>query len=188
MPIWSCDFVGNLVTIDFHGDTLEACLKDGKVWVNLNLLCEAMGVDLSTQRRKLKKEAWARLVIMTKRAEDVKQRDFMVIDLDTLTGWLFSINAGKVREEIREKLVRYQREAARVLADYFFKRPAPAASTVPAVPDASRDARLVQADLLRSLVISQIAQEHQLVVMYGQLGDVAGLADAAHSEGDVSSK
>lgn len=163
---------GNLVTVDFYGDTLEACQQDGKVWVNLNRLCEAMGVDMSTQRRKLKKEAWACLVIMTKQAEDGQRRDFTVIDLDTMTGWLFTINAGKVRKEIREKLVRYQQEAVRVLADHFFKRPA---STVPAVPDASGDVRLIQADLMRGLVVAQIAQEKNLEI-------VAGLAVAANED------
>lgn len=116
---------GELVRIDFYGDTLEACQRDGKVWVSLNRLCEAMGVDIEGQRKKIKKAEWATSDIIAGVAEDGKRRDVTVIDLDTLPGWLFSLNAGKVREEVRAKLVRYQREAARVLADHFTKRTAP---------------------------------------------------------------
>jgi len=39
-----------------------------------------------------------------------------------VAGWLFSINAGKVRRELRAKLALYQRECADVLADHFVGR------------------------------------------------------------------
>ena len=58
-----------------------------------------------------------------------------MLDLDTLPGWMFSIDARKVKEQVRDKLARYQREAARVLAARFspgFSSSPAAAGSTPA--------------------------------------------------------
>jgi hypothetical protein len=39
--------------------------------------------------------------------------------LDTLSGWLFGINANRVKGELRERVIRYQEECCRVLAQAF---------------------------------------------------------------------
>jgi hypothetical protein len=107
-----------LVKVSFHGDELEA-LKDeaGKVWVSLRRCCENLGIDVDSQRKKLKGKGWACTVENTVHDSSGRQQQLTMIDLDTLPGWLFSIDARKVKEQVREKLARYQREAARVLAD-----------------------------------------------------------------------
>ena len=43
----------------------------------------------------------------------------LCLPLDYLNGWLFGINASRVKDDIRERLLRYQRECYRVLADAF---------------------------------------------------------------------
>ena len=48
-----------LVTIGFHGDTLEGIECDGKVWASLLRFSENLGVNPDGQRRKLKNKAWA---------------------------------------------------------------------------------------------------------------------------------
>ena len=42
-----------------------------------------------------------------------------------INGWLFGINANRVKEELRERLIQYQRECYRVLADAFVNRTMP---------------------------------------------------------------
>lgn len=113
----------SLVKVQFHGDTLDAVRDDGgTVWVSLRRCCENLGLSIDTQARKLKSKAWATTTEMMVDCPDGSQRSAFCIDLDTLPGWLFSIDARKVKEHVREKLARYQKEAARVLADHFFKR------------------------------------------------------------------
>jgi hypothetical protein len=46
------------------------------------------------------------------------------LPLDYLNGWLFGINVNRVKAEIRERLIPYQKECYRVLAEAF-KRPLP---------------------------------------------------------------
>lgn len=115
-----------LVKIPFYGDELDA-VQDvgGKVWVSLRRCCENLGLDAEGQRKKLKAKAWACTEEKSVQLPgDTQSRSVAMIDLDTLPGWLFSIDARKVKEQIREKLARYQREAARVLADHFYGRKA----------------------------------------------------------------
>ena len=44
------------------------------------------------------------------------------LPLDYLNGWMFGINASRVREELSGRLLRYQRDCYRILADAFFNR------------------------------------------------------------------
>lgn len=111
-----------LVQVPFHGDVLDAVQDGDKVWVSLRRCCENLGIDFASQLAKLKNKAWATIVENTMDSPDNSQRKVACIDLETLPGWLFSIDTRKIRESMREKLVKYQREAARVLADHFFRR------------------------------------------------------------------
>ncbi len=81
------------------------------MWVSIRRECENLGLDFSNQLKKLKSKAWAVVVENTTTGSDGKTYQMVCCDLDTLPGWLFSIDARKVKESIREKLARYQREA-----------------------------------------------------------------------------
>jgi hypothetical protein len=124
-----------IVSVPFHGDALDAFALDGKTWVSLKRICEALGVDMESQRRKLKSKPWACTVISTVQV-DGQGRDLTMIDLDTLPMWLATIDVRRVAEESREKLTRYQREAARVLADHFYRRVPASTPPAPAIPPA----------------------------------------------------
>lgn len=111
--------------IPFHGDTLEAVQRDGKVWVSVKRVCESLGIDLKSQHRKLQSCSWAVMVIMTTTAPDGQMYETSVIQLDSLPMWLATINVRKVAEDIRPKLTAYQREAAEVLRRHFLGDPKP---------------------------------------------------------------
>jgi hypothetical protein len=111
-----------MVQVPFYGDVLEATEDSGKVLIHLRRACDNLGLSMEGQLKKLKSKPWATVNEMFTVAEDGKRRSVTMIDLDTLPGWLFSIDARKVKEHVREKLARYQKEAARVLAEHFFGR------------------------------------------------------------------
>lgn len=109
-----------LTCVQFHGDTIEAVRDDaGTVWVVLRRLCENLGVSMQGQLAKLANQDWVVRNDIITRDTSGRQQTLVAIDLETLPGWLFSINANKVRPEVKDKLRRYQREAAQVLADHF---------------------------------------------------------------------
>ncbi|MBN9119053.1 MAG: hypothetical protein J0I06_07820 [Planctomycetes bacterium] len=73
---------------------------DGKVWVSLRRCCENLGLDVENQRKKLRAKAWAVAVENTATDPDGKTYTVTCVDLDTLPGWLFSIDPRKVKEEV----------------------------------------------------------------------------------------
>lgn len=149
-----------MVPVQFHGDTLLAVKdEDGKVWVSLRKCCESLGVPTEKQIRKLKSKPWATMALRAMVADDGNVRQMSMIDLDTLPGWLFSIDARKVKEDVREKLARYQKEAARVLADHFF----------------GRRGQSVPVDTTQQLLGLLVQSHQQMTAMFGQV--VTALSD-----------
>ena len=45
--------------------------------------------------------------------------DMLALPLDHLNGWLFGVNADRVKPGVRERLIRYQRDRHRVLTQAF---------------------------------------------------------------------
>lgn len=117
----------DLIKIDFYGDELLATQDEtGEVHVALRRMCENLGLDPKSQHEKLKRSAWATMVMITTVAEDGKQRAMSMLPLRAVPMWLAGIDVERVGAHVREKLVRYQLEAAEVLARHFMPKTAPA--------------------------------------------------------------
>lgn len=114
-----------LVRVPFHGDEIEVLKRGEDHWLPLRPLCERFGVDVEGQRKKLKAAPWATTEMISVVAEDGKTREVACLNLRSLAGWLFSIRASKVKPEVREALVRYQREAADALYRHFAQTSTP---------------------------------------------------------------
>lgn len=120
--------------VDFYGDNIPAVLVqvdeegDNLVYVPLRPLCDFLGLNWSAQTRRLRRDAvltdMASTVAVT--ATDGRQRSMICLPLDYLNGWLFGINASRVKEPLRDKVIRYQRECYRILSEAFIDRPLPA--------------------------------------------------------------
>ncbi len=89
-------------------------------------VCDSVGVDFGSQLKKLKTRSWSCVVQITMQIEDGQRREFTMIDLDTLHGWLVSLNENKLALDQRFNLVRYQKEAVAALRKHFHGDPAPA--------------------------------------------------------------
>ena len=108
--------------VNVCGADLEACNADGLVHVSVKRVCEALGIDDDAQRVKLQNQPWAATLMIKATAPDGKKYEAFCIELDSLPMWLATIHAGKVKPEARARLVAFQCEAKRVLADHFFGR------------------------------------------------------------------
>ncbi len=112
-----------LITVPFHGDTIDTTQDDEGVWVGLRRACKGLGVSFQGQVAKLRDKEWATLKTVLTVAEDGRRREVMMIHLDSLPMWLATIESGRVKPASRPKVIRYQKECARVLRDHFFKAP-----------------------------------------------------------------
>jgi len=112
--------------VDFYGDDIIAVLVDVNgeehVYIPVRPICTYLGLSWSGQSERIKRDLVlseeARFVRVT-RTNLGGNPNILCLPLDFLNGWLFGINAARVKEEHREKVVRYQRECYRILAEAF---------------------------------------------------------------------
>ena len=112
--------------ISFYEDEILAVkTEDDEVYVPIRPMCELLGVSWSGQNERIKRDLVlsevARIVRVTRTNSKGGNPNVLALPLPMLHGWLFGINASRVKEEIREKLVRYQRECYAVLSEAFLE-------------------------------------------------------------------
>lgn len=110
-----------LVTVDFHGQSLVAILMDGKPYVAIKPICENIGLQWEAQQKRIQRTPVLKSTMpMTDMfAQDGKLRKMVCIPLTKLNGWLFGVDANRVRDEIKPRLTQYQEECFDVLFQHF---------------------------------------------------------------------
>ena len=107
--------------VPFYGDELVAVQQpDEAVFIVFNRICDALGFKRWSQARRIQAHSVLStgFVTLTIQTEGGPQ-DAQCLKLDLLPLWLAGVQASKVKAELREKLVRYQTEAAGVLWQAF---------------------------------------------------------------------
>ena len=111
----------------FYDDELTAVVVDvdGRqvVYVPIRPICDFLGIDWSAQRQRINRDPILsrHFVVVTTTKSGRGNPNVLALPLDYLNGWLFGINANRVNEDVRDKLLRYQEECYRVLADAFLQ-------------------------------------------------------------------
>ena len=100
---------------------IMATEHNGKPFVPLRPMCEAIGVDVDGQRRKLDQAGWARTELISVRDSAGRMQKAVALDADHVPMWLATIQVSRVAEAARPVLIAYQREAATALRDYFYR-------------------------------------------------------------------
>lgn len=110
-----------LVSIPFHGQTVQSVEFDGKPYVAFKPIVENLGLGYGSQTQKLKGKSWATVTNIVTVGADGKNREMTCIDLRTLTMWLATIDENRVSEEARPLVVAYQNEVADAIESYWAK-------------------------------------------------------------------
>ncbi len=112
--------MNSIEQVFFYGDTLQAIRSEGG-WVVLRTMCEALGLSAHGQAERLSRQPWATTRVMRAVGADGRARDMLCLDVETVGTWLVTIDASRMKDaSLRSKVVRYQCEAKRVLANHFF--------------------------------------------------------------------
>jgi transglutaminase-like putative cysteine protease len=108
--------------ITFHGTELLTAQDDsGKVYVAMKPIIEGMGLSWGNQSQKLvEDERYS--VIRIPFATEGGVQEMLCLAADQLPAFLYSINPNKVRKDLREKIIAFQRETFAVINDYWNRK------------------------------------------------------------------
>ncbi len=109
------------INVPFHGDTLYLVNRNGEAFTPMKPIVDGMGLAWAPQHEKLKHRFGSTITEIVMVAGDGKKRAMTCLALRKLAGWLHTINVGKVRPELRDKVARYQEECDDVLYQYWTK-------------------------------------------------------------------
>jgi hypothetical protein len=111
----------------FYDDEIVAVLvqedKQEEVYVPLRQICDYLGLAFSGQRTRINRDPVlsesVRIVTVTIMNPQGGNPNVLCMPLKFLPGWLFGISVNRVRPELQDKIIRYQREAYDVLWEAF---------------------------------------------------------------------
>lgn len=121
-------------TVVFYGDELMAVMVmiegQNRVFVPLRPICDFLGVSWQGQHRRIMDDVVMSEVIMSVNVmlTDIepgnrvpKNSQMLCLPLEYINGFLFGINPKRVKPEIAQKLISYQRECYHILANAFLE-------------------------------------------------------------------
>jgi hypothetical protein len=103
---------------EFYGEVYVAYLaSDRQFYISLNDLCRGLGVDARSQRRRIQDdEAIAdkllNLPLETPYQEGTRTKEVACLNLRALPYWLGTIDARRVKDDIRPKVILFKRDFA----------------------------------------------------------------------------
>ena len=109
--------------VDFYGDSIRGLIVatdvQPTVYVPLRPLCDYLGLDWSAQYRRLHRDPVLRDVIqpvaIMATGSGSDEQEMVCLPLEFIPGWLFTINAARVKPELQAKITHYRRECFTVL-------------------------------------------------------------------------
>lgn len=152
--------MNTLQSVRFHGDTIQVTQKDNEPYVAMKPIVENMGLDWSGQYSKLNhnRKRWS-VEKISMVALDNRKRSSVCIPLRKLPGYFATINANKVRNDLRKKIILYQNECDDALWEYW-----KGAQFHPDLP--------VQTNSVDPVLVGLLSKvpKHRLSYVYGYLG------------------
>lgn len=134
---------GKIVTVDFRSDTLFAVERDDGVYVAVAPICRSLGISVNKQRERIQNDpVLSEGGTVTVLPSTGGMQDTFCLRLDLINGWLFTIDASRVKDDVRPKIIEYQRECHRVLFQHFYGKATGTAPLALDEPEESESVRL----------------------------------------------
>lgn len=115
--------------VNFYEDEIVAVLVNvtgnEAVYVPVRPICDYLGIAWNGQYERIQRDpvlAEVQSIVRVTRTMGGNRPhyDMLCLPLDYLNGWLFGINANRVKkEDLRERIIRYQKNCYQVLAEAF---------------------------------------------------------------------
>ena len=119
-------------SVNFHGHALTVITSASQQLVAMKPVAEGIGLDWKSQHSRIQRHPVLQsvMVMMTTTGADGKSYQMLCLPLDYLNGWLFGVDANRVRAEIRDTLIMYQRECYQALYEHWHSKEVSSTSTL----------------------------------------------------------
>lgn len=144
--------------VDFYGDEITTALVEVNgnttMYVPLKAISDYLGLTWSGQYERIQRDPVlsevAAVIRLTRITATGGIPGSLCLPIEYLNGWLFGINASRVKSGLREKIIRYQRDCYHVLWDAF-KPPAFSAHDIESTTGVNLSGRLASIAVLRHI-------------------------------------
>ncbi|MGB3256062.1 MAG: phage antirepressor N-terminal domain-containing protein [Buttiauxella gaviniae] len=177
------------INVPFHGDNLYLINHNGEAFTPMKPIVDGMGLAWAPQHEKLKQRFGSTITEIVIVAGDGKNRGMTCLALRKLAGWLHTINIGKVRPELREKVARYQEECDDVLYQYWTKGQASnprKVKTLPGKISKDQQAAIKELVMSRGQVLPKEKQAKAMITMWSALKTHFGITYKEIEEGQFT--
>lgn len=111
----------------FYEDKITAVLIEAggrqEIYVSIRQICDYLGLAFAGQRTRINRDAvlseTVQIINIDTQSDKGGNPNVLCLPLKYLPGWLFGISASRVKPELQEKILRYQRESYDVLWEAF---------------------------------------------------------------------
>lgn len=91
--------------------------QDSDAMVAVRPIAEAIGVDIRGQAKKIQTDPRFSWGHMSSTGSDGKRYEMLCLPVKQLSGWLYGINANKVKPELKNKLMQFQEDCQMAIHD-----------------------------------------------------------------------
>lgn len=109
-----------LQTIEFYGNDITVVMKESELYVAMKPICESIGIQWEAQFKRIKRNP---VLIEGMSIMDIPSnggiQKIAMLEMSMLHGWLFGINTSRVKLNVKDKLITYQKECFAVLHEYW---------------------------------------------------------------------
>lgn len=166
-------------TVTFYEDEITAVLVEAptgrEVYVPIGQFCDLLGINRRAQMQRINEDAvLSQQVASVMIDSEGGLQPTYCLPLDYFNGWLFSVNANRVKDSVRERLVLYQEKCYRVLATAFREGEL---AVDPELDDLLENSDMASAQAYRvlraltKLARNQVMLESRLAEQAGQLSE-----------------
>lgn len=150
--------------VSFYGDELVAVQQpDGTIFIVLAPLCDHLGLNQQAQARRIQRHAVLENGLTTLLVQTAGgPQSVQCLKLTLLPLWLSGVQASRVKPELQERLVLYQREAADVLWQAF--KPRMLTEAPPGEADQALAITQLEQIIEQSKAMQRLAEEQIVVI------------------------
>lgn len=109
-----------ITTIDFNGQSLITTEINGIHYTAIKPIAENIGLAWHGQLERIKRdEVLSEGIRIIRTPSKGGEQDTLCLPIDYLNGWLFGVDAKRVKPQIKATLIKYQKECYKALHDYW---------------------------------------------------------------------